>query len=521
MGERSDRVLIAIAAALLFVLDAWPLLLVDVPPLQDLPNHMATGHVVRHIDLYPLYTFNGFLRSNSLLNTWLMAAGDAHLFAAARAFTALVIAANAIVLPWFVLHTAGRARVVPAMLLAWPLVHSFFVSMGFLNFAIALPASLGLIVLLDRQRATPTWLRGCAIAVLGLATWYAHPFPLAIVGGLVVWHVATRDTWPERRRAIVVLAAPLVPIILLVASTMLHHLIKAPGAPTSSSQFQFAMPWELPIRFWLDISGAFTRWGASTIVPAIALPIIAWRDRRADRSLLSWGATRWLLLAYACTPVMWSDWWYLNTRIAPYLWIALAVRVPPALPRRLVVALVASAVAFSVALGVDYVRLDRDRADFCAGISIVPEGAALLPLMFSHRRTSELTASLTHGHAFYVIEKNVISPMLFAGERSFVITYTSFPPKELILPEIHGFAILNGTPESGCDLEIAECEDRWRTKWASFWQLAAPRFNYVLTWAMHGRVRQLVPTSYHVVLERGDLVIFAREGGVTPLAAPP
>jgi hypothetical protein len=520
MREYSDRALIATAAALLFVLNAWPLLLVDVPPFQDLPNHMATAHVVRHLDLYPLYTFNGFFRSNSLLNTWLVLAGDDHLFGAARAFTALVIAANAIVLPWFVLRVAGRARVVPAMLLAWPLVHSFFVSMGFLNFAMAVPLSLVMIVWLGRQRDAPTWGQGVGISMLGLVTWYAHPFPLAIVGGLVGWYVVTRDTWSARRRAALALAAPLAPIILLVAITASYHLIKAAGAPTSSAQFQFSMPWELPVRFWLDVSGAFTRWGVWTIVPAIALPVVAWRERRADRSLLSWQATRWLIVGYACTPIMWSDWWYLNSRIAPYVWIALVVRVPPALPRRLVAVLAASAVAFSIVLGVDYVRLDRDRQEFCAGISAVPAGVALLPLMFSHRRTSEQTASLTHAHAFYVIDKNVDSPMLFAGERSFVITYSSFPPKELILPAIHNFAVLNDTPEHDCELEVAECEVRWRARWASFWRLAEPRFGYVLTWSMNPRVRQLMPTSYHVVFEQGDLAIFARSGAVTPLGAP-
>jgi len=520
MRERSDRALLLTAAAILFVLDAWPLLLVDVPPFQDLPNHMATAHVVGHLDLFPLYTFNGFWRSNSLLNTWLVLAGDDHLFGAARAFTAVVIAANALVLPWFVLRVAGRARVVPAMLLAWPLVHSFFLSMGFLNFAIAVPMSFVLVVLLGRQVEAPRLGRGIAIAVLGVATWYAHPFPLAIVSGLGGWHAITRTTWPERRRAALAVAAPLAPIAVLVVVAASNHLIKAPGAPTSSMQVQFSMPWELPIRFWLDVSGAFTRWGVTTIVPAIALPIVAWRERRTPRSLMSWGATKWLAVLYAATPVMWSDWWYLNTRIAPYLWIALVVRVPAALPRRLTAALAVSALAFSLVLGIDYVRLDRDRAEFCAGISAVPEGAALLPLMFAHRRTSEQTASLTHAHAFYVIAKNVVSPMMFAGERSFVLTYTTFPPKELILPAIHNFAVLNDSPERDCDLDDVACVLRWRARWASFWKLAEPRFAYVLTWKMNRHVRKLMPASYRAVFERGDLAIFARAGAVLPLDAP-
>ncbi len=42
-----------LAAAVLFALYAWPLLLVPVPPLQDLPNHLATAHIVAHPQLFP------------------------------------------------------------------------------------------------------------------------------------------------------------------------------------------------------------------------------------------------------------------------------------------------------------------------------------------------------------------------------------------------------------------------------------------------------------------------------------
>ena len=48
---RSDARLTALVALVLFALAAWPLLLVDLPPLQDLPNHVATAHIVAHPDL--------------------------------------------------------------------------------------------------------------------------------------------------------------------------------------------------------------------------------------------------------------------------------------------------------------------------------------------------------------------------------------------------------------------------------------------------------------------------------------
>src|ERR1017187_682130 len=119
----SDTSLTCLVALLLFALAAWPLLLVDLPPFQDLPNHVATAHIIAHPDLYPQYVFNGFLKSNSLLTLWFYVAGSHGLFGAARVFTASVLAASSLALPIFVLHFAGRRSLLVAILFVWPLVH--------------------------------------------------------------------------------------------------------------------------------------------------------------------------------------------------------------------------------------------------------------------------------------------------------------------------------------------------------------------------------------------------------------
>ena len=191
----SDTRLTLLVALLLFALAAWPLLLVDLPPFQDLPNHVATAHIIAHPGLYPEYVFNGFLKSNSLLTLWFSLVGGYGLYGAARAFSAIVLATTALALPLFVLRFAGRQCLPVAMLLVWPLVHGFFVSMGMLNFALAFALSLLLLTVLERQRERPTWWRGLGIAALASVVWYAHPFPLAVVGLLVALHAITRSTW--------------------------------------------------------------------------------------------------------------------------------------------------------------------------------------------------------------------------------------------------------------------------------------------------------------------------------------
>src|SRR5205085_9457842 len=98
------------------------------------------------------------------------------------------------------------------------------------------------------------------------------------------------------------------------------------------------------------------------------------------------------------------------------------------LPKKLAAVLGISALLYSAAMGADFVRLDRDRRDFVAGIPAVPEGARLLPLLFNHKGASDNTRSLLHAWGFYVTEKHTSAPLLFAHSRSFPVMYSAPPP---------------------------------------------------------------------------------------------
>jgi hypothetical protein len=520
----SDRQCWLAIGAALFVLAAWPLLLVELPPLQDLPNHVASAYIVHHLDRYPDYVFNGFWKSNSLLARWLDLWPDRDLWCGARIFVAFVLAANAFGLPWFVLQVAGRRAMVTASLVIWPLVHGFFLAMGMLNFAIAIPLSLVVLVALDRQRARPSLALACAITALAFATWYVHPFPLIVAGGLaaLAWIEARRRGGPGGGvRAAVAMLLPLAPIAALVVATTVQHLVKVEGAPVATG-LDVVLPasWEVPLDLWLHASGALTRWGSVTVIPAIALPILTWR--RAAPPILARWASLALVAGYAGLPLMISNWWYLNARLVPFVWIALAIRMPPRVPRWLIAVLAGAALWFSVVLGIDYVRLDRDRAELTAGIAAVPERATLLPLLFRHRKTSDYTASLTHAWAYYVVAKQTSAPLAFAVERSYPITYRVFPPAALIPPALDGFAERHASPAVACasrdDLgrRPDDCAAAWQLAWSQLWRAAEPRFTHVLTWAMPAEARALMPPSYHLVFSAGDLAIYARPAGPPP-----
>jgi len=197
------------------------------------------------------------------------------------------------------------------------------------------------------------------------------------------------------------------------------------------------------------------------------------------------------------------------------------LRLPGRLPRPLVVALAACALAFSVATGVDYVRLDRDRAEFTAGLDAVPARATLLPLLFKRSKTSDFIASLTHAWAHYTVGRDASAPLVFAVERSYPITYREFPPRALIPPALDRFAELRGTPAQVCKAlgrwpADAACTAAWRDLWSGFWREAEPRFSHLLTWAMPPEARPLVPDRYRRIFAAGDLEIYARAMRLDP-----
>ena len=387
--------------------------------------------------------------------------------------------------------------------------------MGFLNFTFAFALSLILLIVLDRQREQPGLNRGLGIVALSSAIWYAHPFPLAVVGALVTLHAATRPTWRERlsiqHRASLAVGtgwAPLSGDRTAPSGQGREFLGRCRHVQVSQSVGDLQSSMARRLRRPHPV-------GSMTIVPALLLPCFAWAQRRASRPFLSTAAMAVLIVAYVALPDMMSNWNYLNSRLVPFLWVGLALRLPTTLPRPVAVLLAACALSFSAVQGIDYVRLDRDRAEFTAGIEAVPARATLLPLLFNHSKTSYFTASLSHAWGYYMMAKDTAAPLVFGVERSYPITYRDFPPRKLIPPAIDQFAVRYGTPAKVCKALSqapvdAACTAAWRALWAGFWQEATPRFRHLLIWAIPPEARPMIPAVYHRVFAAGELEIYAR-----------
>jgi hypothetical protein len=530
----TDGQLALALSAALFVVGAWPLALTKVPPYQDLPNHLATLTVIENLKAYPEYVFNGFFKTNAALFSWLFVTSKVlGVNLAARLFALFTLAANALVLPRFVLALTGsRKKMLVASLFAWPLVHHWFVSMGMLDFSVAVPLSLVLLLGLDRHRriaaegalSSRALASAAGLVVLELLTWYAHVFPLLVVHLLVLVEALRQPGWRARMATLRALALPLLPATLLALTSLTQQLRDAVGPMSSLGVNKFVAPWELVYNLWAECFWGYSNLSLSSLVPCIALGLVglhavavSLRSRRPERSA-SYPAffSPWAILAlvvlYCFAPYKVTNWYHVNSRLIPYFWIGLLLYLPDSLPKWLIGVLGVSGLLYSAGQGIDYVRLDGERQEFTAGMEVVPEGARLLPMVFRQKGASSNTRNLLHMWGYYVVERRTSAPLLFAHSHSFPVTYREPPPVRFNHLVLEAFGPEATTPREVCRAasRFEECDSLFESTWKKFYADASPRFDHLLFWGATPEVLAMVPGDYHRAFERGRLVIYSR-----------
>jgi hypothetical protein len=525
----TDNQLALVISAVLFVAGSWCLALTEVPPYQDLPNHLATLTVIENPKLYPEYIFNGFFKTNAALFTWLHLVGKVvGIKLAAKLFAFMTVGLNALVIPQFVLRLSGsRARMVMSSLFAWPMIHNWFVSMGMLDFAFAVPTSLAMLLVLNRQRSAPSLKNCVAIVFLGVATWYAHVFPLLVVHLLVLIEALVQPTWRGRLKTARAMALPLLPITLLALASIAHHLKDTTGPMTGFKDIRKLLPaWELAYNLWAEWFWGYSNLSLSSLVPCLVLAAVGLAGVRrrsvgATTPFFSPYAFVALVLLYCFMPYTMTNWFHVNSRLIPYFWIGLLLFVPERLPKGLVAVLALSGLLYSAGMGIDYVRLDEERKEFSAGIEAVPEGAHLLPLLFKQKGASDNTRNLLHMWGYYVVERKTSAPpLLFAHSRSFPVTYREPPPFRFNHLVLESFAPEMNSPATLCksNVRLDDCDALYRSTWKRFFDDASPRYDHLLLWEPTPDALANIPPEYVRTFARGRLMIYARKD-VAPVAA--
>jgi hypothetical protein len=519
-SERSDRRLALSIAGALFVSCAWPVLLLPLPPYQDLPGHLATVTILAHLDRYPEYVSNGWLKSNSAVLAWTYFVGKAiGIQLAARVFVLATLAVTAFALPRTVMRFAGRPATLMALPFAWPMVHNWFVSMGMLNFALGFGLSLELVLLLDRQRNSPTRARAAGIAVLGLAIWYASSIPLCVVGLLVAVEIAVQPDMKARFRSAARLVPPLLLTGLLVVSAVLRHATGTMGGRFGEvGEIAYrTIPW-VAYDAWAHWFYAFTELEAPTLLVAVVLAVIAVRRARERVPFFSPWALGALLVLYLSLPSMMPGFGYVADRVLPFLWVAALTRVPARLPR-LVWGACATASALACAgLCVDLFRLARDQDAYAAGLDVVPEGSRLLALTFSTRVTSRNTWSLRHASGIYVMERLTTAQDVWADSPTMPLSFRE-PPTFFQDPvRLERFVTNYADRQAYCDARVARgqapsaCASEWHAAWDGFWTGALGRFDHVVLFGATADALSTVPGGWRPCLRRGLLIVLERAG---------
>ena len=480
----------------LFVLTAWPAWAVSVPPLQDLPQHLASAFVEAHLGSYPAFVSNGFFKTNATLYLFLrLVAPLAGYRVAAKLFVTLTCAVGAYAYPRSVRAFGGNVQSASFLLL--PFVHSWFVAMGMLDYALSVP-----LVLLALVELKPRPILASALAVL---VWYTHAFGVVMLGLLVAIEVIATRRWRD--------VLPLVPAGALTLWSVVLQLGSETHVSGATRMWQ-SVP-ALLYGAWAEWLWSLSKW---TITSIAVVPVLVWfgarrfRERRTFFSPLAFGA---LVILYFALPYQWHHWYFVSSRVLPFVWFACLVRVGD-LPRWARGALGACAVAFSVGLGVEYVQNARVWDGVCRGESAVPEGSRLLPMVFDRKGPhGDNTWPMPHVWGLYVIDRGVSAPLVFAHSKSFMLRYAKEPE-----PRFHGITLEyfpqhHKTRAVYCEenhVVAGDCARAYDAAWREFWDAAAPRFDRVLMFGVTPDARAEIPKSFRVVFEEGETLILATGG---------
>ncbi|MEA2752441.1 MAG: hypothetical protein QOI41_6584, partial [Myxococcales bacterium] len=311
---------------------------------------------------------------------------------------------------------------------------------------------------------------------------------------------------------------PLVPVTALVLASLYAQLTDKIGPMSGGVDYSTMLPvWDLSYNLWAEWFYGFSKLSITSIVPCIALAWLGVARRKESVPFFSPIALLALGLLYGFAPYIATNWFHVNSRIIPYLWVGLLLRVPERLPRALAGVLAVSAALYSAGMGADFVRLEKDRREFIAGIPAVPEGARLLPLLFSHKGASDNTRNVLHLWGYYVMAKHTAAPLLFAHSHSFPVIYSAPPPQRFNHLVLESFAVRSRDPDGLCrrlfagNVVVDDCNAAYASLWSGFWQEATPLYDTLLVWDGTTEARAAIPQAYAPVFEEGRLVIYQRK----------
>jgi hypothetical protein len=459
--------------ALVSALALLPVLIADVPPLADMPNHLARAHIIADLrsnaDLQKHYAVAW--RLLSFQSTDLVLPLLAGAFGVAGAGKAYVVATMLLLLA----GTAALHRALFGRIGLWPAVSALFLFNFLLAWGfVAYLSAAGLTLLLfaawvaseGRGGAIRPLLFAAGTVLLLLCHLFAFACYAVLVGGYELGQAFRgKDAGRRRLLRLGVSAATFLPALALIGvsiETSVRTILQFGGIADIARGFVS------PTIMYLD-------WADLLVTYAVALSLWLLFRRKLlhfERRMLVPAAILFLLALVM--PVSVSSVWGANLRIPCLLAFLLVassdLRFSPRGERVLAAGLVLLVAVRATALSITWAGYERDIAEFRAADQKIARGARVLAASFPsdyQQRRDPAIFPLVHLAAFTVIDRDAFLPTLFtfATPLRFTVdrrdpTEFAFAPMETLVwqPRDAAFA----TADAATRAAVAELAERNR-----------------------------------------------------------
>lgn len=443
-------------AILLVVLMAVPLWYPAIPPLTDLPGHMARYHIALErggaSGLKRWFDFRWGLMGN--LGVDLLVMPLTRVWGVEIA-TKIVVMAIPMVTAAGLLLVAREVhgRLPPTAAFALPLAYGFPFQFGFVNYCLAMGLALCAFALWLRMgRGRGGW-RAAIFVVFGLVIWFVHIFGWAVLGLMIAgaaFAASYADGGSLGRSACrsIIATIPLMPPAILM-------LMWRSGAVAGDTGDWFN--WSAKLGWMIAVLRE--RWGLLDRVSAALLLFVVLTmgvRRKAGMVPTLAGAAVLLLAAYVVLPRILIGSAYADMRLAPYVLAVALIAIRP--PQRHAGLLAGAALAFLLvrltASTLAFAAIERGYDRQLAALDHLPRGARVFALVGTECQSDWAGNRMEH-----------LPSMAVVGRDAFANDQWALPGAQLL--SVRFPAAPRFTTDPGQIVRPAGCEAIGEAQWSN------------------------------------------------------